>query len=201
MDADGLVVAVAARPYPGETVNGDAWCVQQHGSLRRVSVIDGLGHGPDAAAAAGLAVATLDAFPADGPVEALRRCHAALRGSRGAAVTVAQLDLAACRVTVAGIGNVQAYVDTGAGERLERPAAYRGIVGSAIPTVRAFEFALGPRWWLVLHTDGVSARFDLAQQRDSSGGDPQRLADVLLAGWARPTDDATVVVVQPAGPR
>lgn len=75
--------------------------------------------------------------------------------------------------------------------------AYRGIVGAAIPTLRTFELALGPDWLLIVHTDGISTRFDSDALEAARRGDPQALADAVLAGWARATDDATVVVARP----
>ncbi len=59
-----VAVAVAARPYPGETVSGDAWQIDWHESVCRIALIDGLGHGSQAAAAALAAVAALAAEPA-----------------------------------------------------------------------------------------------------------------------------------------
>jgi hypothetical protein len=78
-----------------------------------------------------------------------------------------------------------------------RPArllVYRGIVGAVLPTVRASEYALGDGWLLVLHTDGVSAQFDLDRVPEPARGDPRTLAEAVLAGWGRSNDDATVVV-------
>ena len=52
-----VAIAVAARAYPGETVSGDAWQVDWHGSVCRIALVDGLGHGSQAAVAASAAVA------------------------------------------------------------------------------------------------------------------------------------------------
>ena len=86
------------------------------------------------------------------------------------------------------------------GESWQRPIAFRGIVGLILPRIRSFDFALGPVWQLILHTDGVSARFD----PDALPAEVQRVPPALAAGvlrqWGRDTDDATVVVVQPAPP-
>src|ERR1044071_4727239 len=98
-----IVVSVASRPYPGERVNGDAHAVHWTGAAAgeggnghgrcRIAVIDGLGHGPEAAAAAACAVSFLDEHPDLDPAEALRRSHVAMMGTRGAAISIARLDL------------------------------------------------------------------------------------------------------------
>ena len=191
-----MIVAGASRPYPGETTNGDAWTVDWHAGACRIAVIDGLGHGPDAAAAAGLAVAALAARPDLLPVEALRACHAALRGSRGAAISVAHVDVARGRVVYAGVGNVEARLWVPGG--WQRLIAYRGVVGMTFPNVRAFELGLDGAWRLLLHSDGVSARCDPDALDSETARAPQPLADAILRQWGRATDDAIVVVAAPA---
>src|SRR4051812_14246067 len=127
MAAHIVTVVGASRTYPGETDNGDAWTADWHDGACRVAVIDGVGHGPLAAAAAQLAVRTLASQPHLLPAEALRLCHDALRGSRGAAISIAHIDAERGRLTYAGVGNVEARLWLG--ESWQRPISYRGIVG------------------------------------------------------------------------
>ena len=193
----GVVVCAAARPHPDERVNGDAWRAWTAGATCRVAVVDGLGHGPLAAAAAQAALASLDASTAEPLTAALLRCHAALTQTRGAAVSLAEIDVAHGSLTFAGVGNVEARLWAAAAPRqVERPLVYRGVVGGAVPRVRAFTHSLPAGWRLVIHSDGVSARFDLVDLPQDAA--PQAIADLLLERWARSTDDATVVVVAPA---
>ncbi len=189
-----IAVAVAARPYPGETVSGDAWQLDWHGSVCRIAVVDGVGHGAQAAAAAAAAVAALAAEPALNPVDAVHRCHDALANTRGAALLVASIDVSRDHLIVAGAGNVEArlFQDGGAKHLMTD----RGIVGSTLPRVRPVEMALAPEWLLLISTDGIKRRFD-AQSLLEAAPSGERLAQAVLAGWARATDDATVLVVQP----
>src|SRR5215212_6805451 len=191
MAAFPVVVAVAARPYPGETVSGDAWQVDWHGSVCRIALVDGLGHGPQAEAAA---VAALAAEPALNPVEAVHCCHDALADTRGAALLVASIDVSRGQLIVAGAGNVEArlYQDGGAKQLMTD----RGIVGSVLPRVRPVEMTLAPGWLLLMHTDGIKRRFDAQPQLESTR-DGDGLAQAILMEWARATDDATVLVAQP----
>jgi hypothetical protein len=193
--SDAVIVAGASRPYPGETANGDAWAIHRHAGAGRIALVDGLGHGPEAAAAAQAALTTLAARPELGPSEAIRACHAALGGTRGAVVVVAQVDATGRHLTVAGIGNAEMRVRQGGRE--ERPISYRGIVGRTMPTVRAFAIELGSDWLLLLHTDGVRSSLELGA---AIGSDPEGLradAQGLLDRWARRDDDATVVLAAP----
>ena len=192
MADEPIAVSIAARPHPAETVNGDAAAVHWAGGVCRITVVDGLGHGPQAAYAAGRAIGALDMHPELVPADALRLCHTALVGTRGAAVSVARLDLAQSELIYAGVGNVEAHLWQP--ERRSRPIAYRGIVGSVLPTIRSFTLPLQPGWTLILHTDGVSARFDPATLHYEPGWGPDRLAQTILDRYARASDDATVVV-------
>lgn len=192
-----FLVAVAARPYQGEAVSGDAWQVDQDGERCRVTVIDGLGHGPAAARASEAARTVLAAHPELSPTSALEACHHALGHTRGAAMWVGTIDLAAARLTYAGIGNVSARLwHPVGGQRAEqRLVAQRGIVGGTMPTLRAYECVLERGWFLLVYTDGISERFAADRSAAALIADPQALVDGLLLGWGRETDDALILSV------
>ena len=189
-------VAAVSRPYPGETANGDAWRVDWHDGTCRIAVIDGLGHGVDAARAADAALDLLAARPDLAPDEGLRACHRALGSTRGAAMLVARIDLSNRELVYAGVGNVDAHLWQDG--RQQRLVAYRGIVGTATPTIRPFSVPLNEEWLLLIHTDGVRARFEVDTLPTAVRDDPQRLAESILLDWGRQSDDATVVVAAPS---
>jgi hypothetical protein len=191
-----LTIAAAARPYPREVVNGDAWTVQQRGGVQRITLIDGLGHGPTAAEAADTAVAALEGAPELTAVEALSLCHAVLAKTRGAAVSIADIDLEKRNITFVGIGNVEGILRSGG--RDQHLVPLRGIAGSAAPRVRAFDFALSEEWLLLMHSDGISSRVSLTDRDIPVDSESARLlADDLLTQWGRERDDATLVIACP----
>src|SRR5437879_10439108 len=97
---------VAALPLPGQTDCGDHHVVQAFAGGVLVAVIDAIGHGAEAARVAGLAAGVLERHPAE-PVDALLlKCHERLRGSRGAAISVASFDHRSRTMTWLGVGNV-----------------------------------------------------------------------------------------------
>jgi len=160
----------------------------------RIALVDGLGHGFQAAAAASAALAALANEPALNPVDAVHRCHEALADTRGAALLVVSIDVSRGQLIGAGAGNVEARLCQGGGAK--QLMTDRGIVGSVLPRVRPVEMALAPKWLLLMYTDGIKRRFDAQSLlEDSSSGDG--LAQAVLTGWARATDDATVLVAQP----
>jgi serine phosphatase RsbU (regulator of sigma subunit) len=187
-----VVVAVAARPHPREIVNGDSWSVDWHDELCRVCVIDGLGHGPEAAEAAERARSFLRAHPGLDPAQSLEHCHRELKPTRGAAIAVVSIDPIRAQLTFAGIGNVEARLWQA--DRVQRFASVRGIVGRPPRRARPLHAELKSGWLFLLHSDGIKMTYvrdaDFPRQTD----DPQRLADEILSRGARPTDDATVLI-------
>jgi anti-sigma regulatory factor (Ser/Thr protein kinase) len=182
---------------PGQTVCGDHWS-GAHGPARCVLVCaDGLGHGPDAAAAAQAATKAFDEHPDESPERMLDRMHAALRATRGAAVSVAEIDTAARMVRYAGVGNVAATLwSPGQGRTL---VTHNGIVGAEMRKVQAFDYPLPDGWLLVMHSDGVSGRWSLDAYPGLVRRDPAVIAAVLYRDFCRGTDDATVVVAREVG--
>lgn len=187
-----LRVEGVCRAHPAETVCGDAWQADWHDGVCRITVVDGLGHGPEAAASAEAALRALRQQPALAPSEAIHTCHAALAGLRGAAISVVTVSADSRSLEYAGVGNVEGRVR--ARSRWERFAPFRGIVGVTMRSVRSFTFALEPGWALVLHSDGVSSRFDELALDDLLQQGPRAAATDLIDTWGRATDDATAVV-------
>jgi serine phosphatase RsbU (regulator of sigma subunit) len=187
-----VTIGAASRQLPGEAVNGDAWRVDWHNGQCRIAVIDGLGHGPLAAEASNAALSTLAAFPELDSERALLACHTALSHTRGAAMSIVCLDPVHAQLVYAGIGNVEGVLCQTA--RQTHLVAYRGIVGANIGRVRSATLPLESGWLLVLHTDGVSTKFELPKLVADFGSDPPALAREILAGWGQSRDDATVVV-------
>ena len=187
-------IAVAARPYPGETVSGDAWRVDWDRDTCRIAMIDGLGHGPEAAAAAAAATSTLAAHPALELVSVIQECHVALKGTRGAAVLLIRIAMVSGEVTFAGVGNVEAQIWQAG--RTRHLMSDRGIVGATLPRIRPVSISLEPEWLFLMYTDGIRGRFDPPTLQQSAL-DVNGLAHAILNDWSRSTDDATVLVAQP----
>src|SRR4051794_39742540 len=138
--ASGLPLewAVAARTLAGQGESGDAGLVVSLADGALVAVIDGLGHGGEAATAASAAVRVLSAAAHGSTVDLARRCHAALHGTRGAVMTLACLDAARGTLEWLGIGDVEGVLMRAAGPPArERVLQRGGVVGYQLPPPRA----------------------------------------------------------------
>jgi hypothetical protein len=190
-------------PYGGAEYSGDAWAWVRSGDLLTLVLADGLGHGPEAARASSAAVTALHRWAHLTPAESLRRLHDALKGTRGAAVALAQLDVRAGRLRFAGIGNVGARLRADGTWRplLSRP----GIVGVHRPaTLREEEADWAADRLLVLHTDGLPSRWTPPSDAGLPAADPAVTAAVTIrdaSSPARPVrDDTAVAVLTPTPP-
>lgn len=192
--------AVATRPMPGEAVSGDQCVVEVTATETVLAVIDGLGHGPEAAAAAGAAVDVLRENAAE-PVEALLvLCHTALARTRGAAITVASISAASGSMSWLGVGNVEAALFrrppsgvSAADSSPQMALLVGGIVGHQLPALRSHDVELQAGDLLLMATDGIARSFT---QDVRLGAAPARLADGILEDLARPTDDALILAAR-----
>jgi negative regulator of sigma-B (phosphoserine phosphatase) len=162
-----------------------------------VALLDGLGHGPEAAAAARAAVPVLEAHASDAAQDLVQRCHHALRGTRGAVMSLASLRTADSAMTWLGIGNVEAVL-VRATRRDDAMVGRAGVVGYQMPPLRAMTLAIAPGDLLILATDGIRGGFSTGVAIDDA---PQDIADAILDGFAKGSDDAHVVVARYLGAR
>lgn len=181
-------IGFAQRPVAGETVCGDSFMAAPIEDGTLLCLADGLGHGPDAHAASE-AACDYARDHADTPLEALMRgIDQLLRGTRGAAVSLAMLS--SHRVQFVGVGNVELR----ACARVHiAPPTTPGIVGQGLRKVRLWEYPLAVGDLIVLLSDGISTRFDLGELAHLP---PQLLADTLLARHNKSHDDACCAVAQ-----
>ncbi len=186
-------VGAICLPLAGEELCGDAWSTGAgHGTLS-VCAADGLGHGPEAARAADLAVALASRSELT-PAALIRLAHDALRGTRGAALATLVIDPAKQELTFAGVGNIAGCVFA-AGTR-KHLMSHNGIVGSNLRKLQEFVFPWSPGAMVLLHSDGIATRWDLDAYTGLEFRHPSLIAAVLYRDYARQRDDAMVLVVR-----
>jgi phosphoserine phosphatase RsbX len=196
---DLLSWGVAEASCPDEQESGDRYVVQPSADGVLIAALDGTGHGAEAAKAARIAVATLEAFARESPAALVSRCHEQLRGTRGAVMTLAFVDRLGRMLTWLGVGNVEGILFHG--DRPDEAAPDRallrgGIMGYQIPALRAEVVAVKPRDTLVMATDGISPEFD---EWPALEADPQNMADEILARHWKGMDDGLVIVARYLG--
>ena len=194
-----VTFAVAEAPFPNERESGDRYVFQPSTDGVLIAAVDGMGHGAEAAATAKIATATLAAHADESPIALLLRCHDELKGTRGAVITAAFIDLRDRTLTWLGVGNVEAMLFHGGRHAIakpERALLRNGVLGYRLPSIRAEILSLKPLDTLVLVTDGIAPDFEDGL---IIGDDLQAIADSILERHYRGADDALVVVARYVG--
>jgi negative regulator of sigma-B (phosphoserine phosphatase) len=181
---------IAQRVCEGETVCGDGYLtrVLENGAL--VSVVDGLGHGPQAGEAATAFNESVKEHVALGVQAMMEEANRALNGTRGAAAAILRVDEAAKRVSFTGVGNIEMHAFS---DVKMRPVCAPGIVGHRVRKMLAFEFELPKDATIALCSDGISSRLHFDEYTHL---EPQEIADLILEEHGKLHDDATCVVMR-----
>lgn len=195
MTGTPLDIGVSRWALTGTEDCGDAHtvCVGECSVL--VAVLDGLGHGRDAAAATYAALEVLERHPEDELAALLTRCHVAASNTRGIAMSLARFDWVGRSVAWAGVGNVQGVLvrgDNGAQAR-ELLVLGHGVIGYRLPPVMSVVRPFIAGDVLVMATDGLGpgvAEGPVPRLRAKD------LADRLIERFATRRDDALVLTVR-----
>lgn len=182
------------RPIPGEWVSGDGYAVRSVADRGQVLLCDGLGHGPLAASATRTAISAFHAAPQAGPAAVVAHLHEALARTRGAAVMVAELDPGADRLRAAGLGNIAGYLLFDGGRR--QLVCLPGIAGHRRHKIREFDYELPAGGVLVLHSDGVTDRWDIDRYPGLLEHSPLTIAATLMRDGGTRRDDASALVAR-----
>jgi len=190
---DAIRYAGLVRPMTGENECGDVFGWVATGAAVTGVLCDGLGHGPLAAIAATEAVNAVLDGPGDEPAVAVERAHRRMNGTRGGALGVVRV--ADGTAWFAGLGNIAAVIlaDGARKGMLSVP----GIAGHQARGIRQFEYMAPPGAAIILHSDGISSRWEPDALPGLNARDPLVVAAMLLAEAGTRRDDAGVLVLKP----
>jgi anti-sigma regulatory factor (Ser/Thr protein kinase) len=189
-----VTVGAVCATMVGESVPGDACAVADLDGKTRIIVADGLGHGIDAEAASAKAVEVFATERTATISELLGDIHLALRSTRGAAVSIAEIDVTGGALRYVGIGNISATIKTPSGTR--SLVSHNGIVGHTIQRIQEFAYELPSGALVVMHSDGIRSRWALDAYPGVARRDPTVIAAILFRDFERGRDDATALVAK-----
>jgi anti-sigma regulatory factor (Ser/Thr protein kinase) len=190
----GVQVGVVSLPIKGEEVCGDGWGFKEMADSTLLMVVDGLGHGVLAAEAAREAERIFGDARSPSPTPILQDSHLSLRKTRGAAMAVAALDFERGLLSYAGVGNISASLVAPQGSR--GIASHNGTVGHEVRNIQEFSLPWNAGNILVMHSDGLNTRWDLAQYPGIWRKHPALIAGLLYRDFSRERDDVTVLVAK-----
>jgi anti-sigma regulatory factor (Ser/Thr protein kinase) len=185
-----------SRPAPHEHRCGDGWRIAERNGDLTLMLVDGLGHGVEAAEAADEAGDVFDRDPFAPLTTMFQNAGVRLQSTRGGAMAAARVDGSTRILKFVGVGNIGAHL-----RAREEPAgrglvSHNGIVGAAVRKIQEFEYNCPEDGLLVLHSDGLQSRWDLARYPGLMARHPAVIAGVLYRDFTRGRDDVTVAVVR-----
>ena len=186
----------ATRTLPGQNESGDKYIVQPYEGGVLIGVVDGLGHGSEAALAADLAVKTLQDHAGEPVIALLKTCDAELRGTRGAVMCLAAVNSIDDRITWIGVGNVEAVLlrsDRRSNPPREHVLLRGGVVGYNLPALQASSTPIAKGDLLIFTTDGIHGGIAGDYNENDSA---QQIADRICTKYLKGTDDALALVVR-----
>ncbi len=180
---------------PGEKLCGDGYQIDYEPEAQRLRLLvtDGLGHGPEAHLASEAAIESYATYPGPELSSTLKQMHDNIKKTRGVVAMAAQFNFQDQKLSYCGVGNI-------AGRLLGYDSAkalpsFNGIVGHVVTSrLHDQEILWEKGRLLVLHSDGITSRWDLSKYHQIQKHDPTLIAACLYRDFNRGTDDVTVLV-------
>lgn len=189
-------VGVATLTLEGQSECGDSYLVKHLPGSILLAVVDGLGHGDEAARASAIAIEQIESSSQASIPELIQECHRVLRNTRGVVMSLALFRAADRSLTWMGIGNVEGVLLRGSPSfprRIEILLLRAGVVGAQIPEQSPAVLRIESGDTLILATDGIRRGFG---NEMSAADPPKKIADRILARHSRGNDDALVLVAR-----
>ena len=155
----GATIGALTVPVHGEVVCGDAWALRSDRQRLRLIVSDGLGHGPLPRKLPPPPWPSLSDTTESSPMKLWRLLHRALKGTRGAALAVASIEMASRRIRFAGLGNIAGVTIGGA--KASILLSHNGTAGHDSRRIQEFQYPLPDPGLLILHSDGITTSWSL----------------------------------------
>lgn len=180
---------------PGEKTSGDGFTFKKTDKYLKIMLADGLGHGPEANKAINKAANAFKVFPEYSPTETIRFIHNDIKKTRGAVINITGYDYERKVWTSVGVGNIAARFFGPV--NFKNHMSYNGIVGHNIPnTINDQEYPAEDYNQIMLCSDGIKTRIDMARYPMMYKYDLTILAAAIYKDHARRNDDMSVVIAK-----
>ena len=189
-----LAAGVICAEMRGEEVCGDSWVLHQGRGQLVALVVDGLGHGFDAAVAARAAVEVVQAKAHLGATDLMDAMHGALRPTRGAAAAIAMLQPESELCVFCGVGNISASIRSAGTSR--SMVSQNGTLGHQVRRIQEFQYPFPKGSVLLMHSDGLATHWDLSAYPGIEIRHPALIASALYRDHSRGRDDLTVLALR-----
>jgi len=160
----------SSSTYPGQTESGDLHIIKDLPSKLLIGVVDGMGHGHEAAIAAKAAVDTLNANSHLSVINLVKLCHEKLKTTRGAVMALASINYKEETLTWISIGNIEGILlrsDPQVKPAYESIMMCPGVIGYRLTQLYATVVPITKGDMLILSTDGIRSEYILRVAADA----------------------------------
>ena len=188
--------SIAEEVLPGQNESGDRFVVKNLPEGAFLAVVDGIGHGGEAAHSADLAVGVLNRPQARSLISLLCQCQQRLQGTRGAVLSMAWFSSADDTMTWLGVGNVAGLLLRRGAYGIARQESLllrAGTVGALLPAISTSVLPVRYGDTLIFATDGIRSEFADGLNVNAS---TQEIARCIMRNHWRKLDDALVLVAR-----
>jgi hypothetical protein len=185
------------KPYPGESISGDDAVFERFDGGFVAAVVDGLGHGPEAREASNRAVDTVRTNLSLSLERLGAAVNDALIGTRGCAMSAIRFTRHDGMLEYFSAGDVQAHLYTLRTAHFFTPTPLVLGTGPLLrQRIRVEKTARPGNSVLAIFTDGLKSQTTLKGQLDVLRQPAIAIAQRMIESYARPDDDALVLVVK-----
>lgn len=176
-----------------ETQCGDVGLIKCDAHVCIVALMDGLGHGVEARAAAVMARDYIEAY-VHTPIEHLiSGMHERLKGSRGVVAALLKINMLTGEMTYSGMGNIAVKHF---GMTSTTFVAKDGVIGYLMSTPTARQYTLLPGDIILMHSDGIRVHFQSHFKHRWTKMPAQAIVDEILVSYRTALDDASCIVIK-----
>lgn len=192
----GVAFGVVCLPLNGHPVCGDGWALAIDDGAALLLLVDGLGHGLHASDVARQAEHVFVSSVATTPLQVMEALHAGLAGMRGAVGMAVGITPSRGTAAAAGVGNIAGRL---VGDEARRLLSYPGTLGVRMRHCQEVPHEWAPGTVVVLHSDGLSQRWEPPAYPGLWHRHPALIAGVLYRDFRIASDDACVAVLAMPG--
>jgi hypothetical protein len=195
--SDHFDIGAAARPCLGETVSGDLIWFRESEKFVDLVLIDALGHGSTAHAAAAGIRETLSQGEFRTTEDLVMAMHHTARNGVGAAASTVRFHPGSGVLETASVGNTTIRIVDGS-NRSDFPSS-PGTLGQSIRRPKPLATPLKPGSLVILFSDGISSEFDEPTYTRFGRMSARSIARLVVHRYGKAIDDASVAVLKLAG--
>jgi len=180
-------------PIVTESYCGDDVAVYITKEYALAMVVDGLGHGEFAHQAAIMARDIFFENTDSDPEDIIASIDNALYSTRGAACSIAKIIPSHNKVIYTGVGNISGAI---VGQKRINMVSHNGTLGMRNNKIQTFTYPWNKYDMLIMHSDGISAKWSLDEYPDIAHKDLSIINAVIFRDYHRPKDDASLLVLK-----